>query len=141
MHSRFVGWYQWVFITNVTPLFGFLIVRLLKEVNESLSKCTNGCFGMIFGCSTLAWFITGLIWRFNSVGRFAAGDVVPVGADPESWNQAIMSQESLFQANSAKMMIIIYLLSFGAMALAIISCFVICSLFCCCGGKIPSQAG
>jgi hypothetical protein len=40
-----------------------------------LVACTN--------CSSFVWYIMGLVWRLNGMGRYAAGDIIDA-----SWTDA-----------------------------------------------------
>jgi hypothetical protein len=48
-------------------------------------------------CSSgLAWWITGIVWRFRSDGLYAVGDILKEGVTEEQWAKDIVKDGSLF---------------------------------------------
>ena len=82
MHGRFVTWYKWWFFVYISLLVLPCFSWAVRLISESLGNFIHGCLMLGLTCAANAAFICGLIWRFNSIGRFAAGDIVPVGTDP-----------------------------------------------------------
>ena len=66
---------------------------------------------IFFGSLTLAWWILGLVWRFNEVGQFSCGDITPEGTTKEVWLQTVQAPGSLYQFKSEKFMKLYYIIS------------------------------
>ena len=85
MHGRFVTWFQWAFFLFLSPCLVAMLSCCCNLINEYLARIFQGFLMALLGCTNIAWFICGLIWRFNASGRFACGDQVPEGTDPLQW--------------------------------------------------------
>ena len=55
---------------------GFLLGGLAALLSPSLAMCCFGLAGCGKCCGGIAWYIAGIVWRFNAVGRYASGDEV-----------------------------------------------------------------
>mmetsp|Transcript_32073 Transcript_32073/g.37718 ORF Transcript_32073/g.37718 Transcript_32073/m.37718 type:complete len:106 (+) Transcript_32073:171-488(+) len=87
-------------------------------INPTLGSCCMGLNGCAMTCGGLAWWITGIVWRFRSDGAYAAGDIVPDGKTLEDWETEISADGSLFQHQSGKFMFIYYILCWSLMGLS-----------------------
>ena len=79
IHQRFLAWFLWGFIMHfVTPaltaVFLGLSVMCCSPVTVSVLACILASAASAAG---VAWWITGIVWRFNDYGRYACGDIVP----------------------------------------------------------------
>ena len=117
IHARFVTWFLWGFIqTLVLPLSATILVGLGMLIHPSLGSFCSGLLGCGMSCGGLAWWITGIVWRFRSDGAYATGDVVPEGKDLDAWEAEISADDSLFQYKSGKFMFIYYVICWSMMA-------------------------
>ena len=113
IHARFVTWFLWGFITALAPI-GLIIVFLIATViNPNLGTCVNAVNTLAFGCSGLAWWITGIVWRFRNDGALAAGDIPLKDKTQEEWLEVVTDEDSLYQYKSGKFMAIYYFICFG----------------------------
>ena len=80
IHSRFIFWFQWGFCVIMAPIISLVVILIVSYINETLSYLCSGVLACATGCSGLAWWITGQIWRFRSDGAYACGDH-PTGKD------------------------------------------------------------
>ena len=77
IHSRFVNWHLWGFFNMAiapVPLGG--LCACSHYFNRNFGKTITLLATCAFSCSLLAWWITGIIWRFRVDGRFACGDII-----------------------------------------------------------------
>ena len=76
IHDTFVAWFLWGFICEIILPAGFLLGGLATLFSSSLGMCCIGLAGCGKCCGGIAWYIAGIVWRFNAVGRYASGDEV-----------------------------------------------------------------
>ena len=92
--DRFRAWFQWGFVTCIVPIsFGvFHLTGILVASigGENFFAWINALCGTLCGvatclatCSCQAWLIAGLLWRFSSSGRTAAGAYKPESVSKE----------------------------------------------------------
>ena len=103
-------------------------------LNTTLGNLCMGLNGCAFACGGLAWWITGIIWRFRADGAFASGDIAPEGTSLDDWDATITADGSLYQHRSGKFMLIYYFICFGLMACCFLSSLT-AALWSCCAGK------
>ena len=103
IHGRFVNWFLWGFINLVVCCGGGLFAGIFSASVPVLGQCC-GFLASCSGCSGLAWWITGMVWRLNAAGSFASGDAIPAGTTEEDWKTAISAEDSLFQYSSGNFM-------------------------------------
>mmetsp|Transcript_32074 Transcript_32074/g.37719 ORF Transcript_32074/g.37719 Transcript_32074/m.37719 type:complete len:106 (+) Transcript_32074:171-488(+) len=87
-------------------------------INPTLGSCCMGLNGCAMTCGGLAWWITGIVWRFSSDGAYAAGEIAPEGESIEDWDSKVTADGSLFQHHSGKFMFIYYILCWSLMGLS-----------------------
>ena len=127
IHQRFVSWFLWGFIQALAPwLLAPFIVSCMVLSPELGSLCgILSCCGL--GCSSLAWWIAGIVWRFRSDGSYACGDELIYGTDGE----VLVADASLVQASSGKFMLIYYCICFGLAVLKLCGTIIFtCANFC-----------
>ena len=110
MHARLVSWFTWGFFNYVVAIaiLPFVVCCLYKSPSVGLM-----CYAttmMSCSCSGLAWFISGIIWRWSTDGQFAVGALVPSGKTAEEWSNITKAEGSLFQVKSGNFMYYYYLL-------------------------------
>ena len=96
IHQRFVTWFLWGFIQMLLPLAVGLLGAIATAINPSFGQATSGLLGCVSGCGALAWWITGIVWRFRSDGAFAVGDIPQGDIKQEEWVQTVTAEGSLF---------------------------------------------
>ena len=74
VHAQFVAWFTWGFILALAPCAIGIILVLISFISESLTALCGTLLNCSIGCAGLAWWITGIIWRFKASGSFASGD-------------------------------------------------------------------
>ena len=53
------------------------------------------CF---YGCSMVAWWVAGIVWRFRPAGKYASGDMIPVDVSETEWlEETITVDDSIYQ--------------------------------------------
>ena len=98
IHARFITWFMWGFMQSVVaPIAALVLVGLGSLLHPSLGACCSGLTGCGMSCGGIAWWITGIVWRFRSDGSYAAGDIVPEGKGIDEWETEISADGSLFQ--------------------------------------------
>ncbi len=135
IHARFITWFLWGFITALMPIALVLLFLAATVINPNLGTCVSAMNACAFGCSSLAWWITGIVWRFRSDGAFASGDIVPKGKTLEEWTDIVSDGDSLYQYKSGNFMAIYYFICFGLVATSC-GCTIIGAIYhCVAGGK------
>jgi len=83
VHDQYVTWFLWGFINQMIFLASPLCALLTKMMPNDCQWHTyvTGC-GVCL--SSIVWYIIGLVWRFNAVGKFSCGDETEVVASAES---------------------------------------------------------
>ena len=99
IHQRFHIWFLWGFITFLAVIvFSIIqIVLSLLEIFDSAVLIAYGILGCLTGCTTLAWWIVGIVWRFNDVGIYSCGDIIPKETTESVWHETIRAEGSLYQ--------------------------------------------
>ena len=110
MHARLVSWFTWGFYNFVLPIAVLPFVACCLCSSPAAGLMCYGCTTMSCACSMLAWFITGIIWRFSTDGQFAVGTLVPSGKTAEEWSNITKAEGSLFQVKSGNFMYYYYLI-------------------------------
>ena len=135
IHGQFVIWFLWGFIqamvTITTVILGVTCLTICRSIDNAVLVHSLG--GCIIGCGGLAWWITGMVWRFSSAGKYASGDIVPAGMDAEktaAWEAGLTADGSLFQYSSGNFMYIYYMITW--ITLGVICIFPFLAAFCSC---------
>ena len=81
MHQRYVAWFLIAFIMAISPFVNFALITFGSCIHEGVGTCFIGLLGCAFFCAVPAFYIVGLLWRFDSIGRFASGDNFAPGAE------------------------------------------------------------
>lgn len=108
IHDTFVSWFLWGFICEIIMPAGFLLGGLTALLHPGLATCCFGLAGCGKCCGGFAWYIAGIVWRFNGVGRYAAGDM-------EATDYSINSADAI-QLQSGNFMRTYYLITWIIMA-------------------------
>ena len=74
IHGRITSWLLWGFMMFITPVFLSMTVLAVALVSPLFSRICGSLTLFIFGASYIAWYISGILWRFNKEGSFACGD-------------------------------------------------------------------
>ena len=135
IHGRFVAWFLWGSLVMLpAPIIAGLVAFLAMLVSPALGTFCSTLFGCAVSCGGLAWWITGIVWRFRSDGAYASGDYVPEGTSVEAWEQTVEAEGSLFQYHSGKFMFIYYVICWSFMACSC-SCSLLAALWGCIAAK------
>ena len=126
MHGRLVAWFTWGFWNCMTPIILAICLHFTAKVLPAVSEICR--VGVMLGtcCSSVGWFITGIMWRWSSDAQFAVGTLVPSGKSAEEWKTITTADKSLYQVKSGDFMYYYYLI----VLLAIPS---LCYCACCVG--------
>ena len=108
IHDTFVSWFLWGFICEIIMPAGFLLGGLTALLSPGLATCCFGLAGCGKCCGGIAWYIAGIVWRFNAVGRYSSGDHVP--------EDYFANEANLIQTQSGNFMRIYYLITWIMMA-------------------------
>ena len=136
VHTWFVNWSLWGFVMALAPLPIAMVTLISHCIHIKCGKLVGGFSMMACGCSMLAWWIMGIIWRFRIEGRYASGDIVPDGMSEADWlEKSITADDSIFQFMTGKFMKIFYYTCWISQALSVF--LLICSsvFACLCGEK------
>ena len=72
--KEFETWFKFGFIINMA----YLVVGLLQVVHYITELAFIGaiwmCIGIPMGCGTVAWFITGMVFRWRHIGQVCSGE-------------------------------------------------------------------
>ena len=108
VHDTFVAWFLWGFICEIIMPAGFLLGGLTALLSPGLATCCFGLAGCGKCCGGFAWYIAGIVWRFNGVGRHASGD----SEDINYW----AGEKLLVQEQSGNFMKTYYMITWIMMA-------------------------
>ena len=103
IHDTFVSWFLWGFICEIILPAGFLLGGITTLLSPGLGMCCFGLAGCGKCCGGLAWYIAGIVWRFNAVGRYASGDFEDT--------EYLLLEPTLIQEKSGKFMGTYYLIT------------------------------
>ena len=76
VHANFVRWFLWGFLQAVLPLASALCFFI-----PPAAVCMFGSLQ----CSGFVWWIMGMVYRFSEAGKYASGDMMPVGYNEDAW--------------------------------------------------------
>ena len=114
IHEQFVTWFTWMFanmmILFVAPCIGIIVLAITDE--EVLGAASSGFCACACSCSLLVAYIMGLVWRYGKAGKFASGDTLEEGEEPDP----------LSQISNGRFLSVYYLIS-----------WVFLGITCCCG--------
>ena len=89
--AQFHEWFLWGFILNVTACVLSVLQFLYACTEADCFRYLSGCVGCPWMCASLAWFITGMVFRWREIGRICSGSYtantpgVQKGSDPYLW--------------------------------------------------------
>ena len=90
VHANFVTWFKWGFIQDVALLSVSILVGCCMFVSEGFANFLKAISGCGYFCSTIAFYITGLVFRCRQSGNFAAGDIQAIpGISEDQWIEVI----------------------------------------------------
>merc|ERR1712187_958972 len=124
--KQFETWFKFGFILNMCNLvIGLLqLVHFLAE-SEMIGTCWM-CLGTPLSCGALAWFITGMVFRWRHIGKVCSGEYVEN-------KDLLIGPLNPYLWNSGKFMEWYFYLCFG---LCILGC--VCA---CCAGIFVAVSG
>ena len=74
VHAQFVAWFTWGFIMMLCPCAIGLILVLTSFFSDTCTSLLGTFFNCAAGCTGIAWWVCGIVWRFKASGSFASGD-------------------------------------------------------------------
>ena len=123
--AEFITWFKFGFVINVA----YLTVGVLQLTHYLTELAFIGaiwmCIGIPMGCGTLAWFITGMVFRWRHLGEVCSGKYYDANA--------AVTEPDVYMWKSGKFMQIYFILCFS-----LCCCTCICG---CCAGIILSASG
>ena len=111
VHDHFVTWFMWGFINACGQLGALMLICI---------PCCPPVLGC-FQCSSLAWWVAGMVWRLRQSGAFASGDIMPANVTEEKWIENIKADDAM-QYESGQFMWVYYMITWIFMGVS-----------CCCG--------
>ena len=101
----------------LAPCAAAPIMAIANCIHETVAKVVGGIVSCGIGCGGLAWWISGIVWRFKSSGSYSSGDQLT-----EADRVAAMDDEtSLYQIRSGNFMLIYYIIVWSLMGCSILS--------------------
>ena len=127
VHDNFVKWFLWGLIQCLIVPGGMCLAAICSAMAPALGSCLGGLTACAASCGGLAWWIVGIIWRFNRAGQYSCGDGDK--ANDHAYTSETMSiwQSAMVQESSGKFMRIYYLITWSMMAI-MIGCSVLVGL-------------
>ena len=116
IHGKFVLWFLWGFIVSLAPCAATPILWIATCIHDMLAKILGGMLSCGIGCGGLAWWISGIVWRFNAAGSFASGDALAI----EDIEKMPTEEHDLYQWSSGKFMLYYYLIVWSIMGFSIL---------------------
>ena len=96
IHKRFYIWFLWGFIVMLTVVIFYIVIGLCLLTEKGMEIIITSVFEnlvliitllSIFSLQGFVWWILGIVWRFNPVGRFSCGDIIPQGTTESAWSE------------------------------------------------------
>ena len=126
VHSKFMAWFIWGLISVVCAML-IEIWKWYGVKTEAMRTIKNGENCMNCLCLNLVvWFAMGLAFRFVDSGKYASGDIVPVGKSEEEWLEEIKVDGSPFQVESGKFIFIFSMIILGIVLVSLTIFTVLC---------------
>ena len=94
IHDKFHTWFLWGFIVLLMVVVFYIVIGACFLTEKGAEIVIVGTMQniwaivgilSIFSLQSLVWWILGIVWRFNSVGQFSSGDIVPQGTAASAW--------------------------------------------------------
>ena len=131
IHGRYVTWFQWGFLMFFSGCAVSLFAGCLAFISQNLAAVCGAVLTCANCCTMIVWYIIGIVWRFDSYGRFAAGTIVPSGISEEEWEKEVKAADSIYQWRSGKYMKIYYIITWTLMGIGLTVGLVGCIAACC----------
>lgn len=116
VHGLFRIWFMWGFITALAPCAAAPILAIANCIHEMVGKLLGAVISCGIGCGGLAWWISGIVWRFNAAGSYSTGDQLT----EEERIAAFEDETSLFQLRSGNFMLIYYIIVWSIMGTSLL---------------------
>ena len=128
VHAQFVGWFTVGFSLAILPCATGLVSGLIFLINETCAGYFSKLITCLSGCVGIAWFITGIVWRFRESGSIASGDQLSVA----EYEQEIAKEDTLYQFKSGKFMLVYYIIVWTLIGISCAMGCLACILSCFC---------
>ena len=116
VHGLFRLWFLWGFITALAPCASAPVLAIANCIHEMVGKFLGAIISCGIGCGGLAWWISGIVWRFNAAGSFSTGDKMT----EEERIAAFEDETSLYQLRSGNFMLIYYIIVWSIMGASLL---------------------
>ena len=112
--SEFETWFKFGFVLNLLHmLYGVAIIIAISPSCELLGACSGLC-NCLTSCGGLAWYITGIVFRWRHYGRVCSG---------EYWNKD-SGEPNVYMTETGGLMYYYYIVTWIVMGLS-------CLIWCC----------
>ena len=125
IHTRFVNWFLTGFILALAPIGISILTGISSMINPTCGSALGGILGCGWTCSQLAWWITGIVWRFRADGSYSVGDIKPPTKNEEEWTKLVTGDDSLYQHQSGKFLAIYYIICWSIILFSCVSSLII----------------
>lgn len=110
---------------------GAMFMVICMMINVTLGNICGPAIMCATGSSGLAWFISGIVWRFRSDGAFSCGDIdFDSKRSDEEWQSIVTAEDSLYQHSSGKFMLIYYCIVWGFISIHILVSLILGAYYC-----------
>ena len=112
----------------LAPCAAAPIMAIASCIHETLAKVLGGIVSCGISCGSLAWWISGIVWRFKASGSYAAGDSLTEA----EYTALDTDAETLYQYKSGKFMLIYYIIVWSIIAFSLLSSLIGIIVTCIC---------
>ena len=141
IHARIVNWFLFGFILMIGPFFIATVSYMGAVIHKNLAWALCNMGILLLGCSTVAWFIVGIVFRYSRKGRYSAGTVLPPDTDKDDWLATIKADGTLYQYYSGQFMNNFFVVAFILLVVSIATGVLVSCYACCCVGGSSSKFG
>lgn len=128
IHGKFVIWFLWGFIMSLAPCAAALLGGIAHCIHEAFGKFIGSVLSCGMACGGLAWWITGIVWRFKASGSYASADQLT-----ETERAALPEDpETLYQYRSGNFMLIYYIIVWSLIGCSVLSSLIGLIVSCTC---------
>ena len=116
IHGKFILWFLWGFIMALAPCAAAPVMAIANCIHEMVAKILGGIIFCGMSCGGLAWWISGIVWRFKASGSYSCGDQLT----EEERTAAFADESSLYQLRSGNFMLIYYIIVWSLMGTSLL---------------------
>ena len=101
---------------SLAPCAAIPVMAIANCIHEMIAKVLGGMVSCGVGCGGLAWWISGIVWRFKASGSYSSGDSLT----EEERTAAFADETNLFQLKSGNFMLIYYIIVWSLMGASLL---------------------